>query len=146
MKRMNQFIEIAANKGELDTGMETVRASGGIRELSNEVAYTDPTSGAKTNLVHLEATHATQFTPADEVEKNSLFTDYYTNKNTGKVSGAIDNGNRTQDDGSIVHVFRLQTPVHGKYSYVSEEALTNKYTKLEKKDGRAKWQEQIKAE
>lgn len=139
-RRMDQFIEVAASKGLLDVGMQTFRASGGIKELGSEVIFTDPVSGAKTNLVELEASHKTQFVPAE------TFTLFTKSNKTGKVFGVHDLGNRTDKDGTVTHTFRLSSHVAGKYRYIKESEYRDLYAPIDKKAAKAVWEQQIEGE
>ena len=145
MSRMDRLVEIAAQNGTLDTGMETYRADAGITELSRDVVYRDPTSGAPTNLVHLEAKHKTLTVPAAAIE-DGPFTKYVKNNRTGKVFAAADLGQRTQEDGSIKHQFKLSTHVLGRYLYAPADEVKRLYTDIDKKEGRKAWDAQIAAE
>lgn len=143
IKRMERLIEIAASQGELDTGMETIRAAGGIREVQNEQIYTDPNSSAKVNLVTLEATHKTELIPFGE----GLDTGRYVRSiKTGKVWAARDIGTRTRGDGSVEHEFRLSNHKADSYKYVDVESFGKNYQDIDKKTARQVWDEQMEAE
>lgn len=143
IQRMERLVELAAQNGTLDTGMETIRAAGGIREVASEQIFQDPNSAAKVQLVTLEATHKTELVPFGSSINHQRFVK---NTRTGRVWAARDMGNRTKDDGAVVHEYRLSGVRADRYQYVDAEALAKNYTDLDKKEARKGWEEQTDAE
>ena len=62
MLRMEEKVEMAVERGEFDAGLQTIRALKS-RVVADDLAYTDPRSGAETRLVELELTQPTTIYP-----------------------------------------------------------------------------------
>lgn len=145
-KRMERAVDIATQAGDLDTGMETYRADGGIRLLEESELYRDPQTKATVMLGKYEAKHSVSLYPSEVIEKRSGFQRYLKNNKSGKVWAMLDTGTRTKESGEVVTVAHLQSPAVGRSHYVELDSLAGHYTPLTKPEGRGAWEEQMTQE
>lgn len=101
---MEEKVDVAIQRGELDTGMQTIRAKES-RVVSDDVAYTDPRTGAETRLVELELTHPTVIHSFPADEKGA---EYLVNNKSGRVWVKLPRGQTTLKDGAVVDKFSLR--------------------------------------
>lgn len=103
MLRMEEKVEMAVERGEFDAGLQTIRALES-RVVADDLAYTDPRSGAETRLVELELTQPTTIYPFP----NSLQkAEYVVNVKSGKVYAKTLVGKSTTKEGAVVDRFRF---------------------------------------
>ena len=107
IERMEEKIEVAAQRGELDAGMQTIKALS-AKIISDDVAYTDPRTGAETRLVQLELTQPTPMYAFPIEANESRPIEWVRNAKSGRVWAKILNGQQTLKDGSVVDRFRLR--------------------------------------
>lgn len=143
ISRMERAVEYAEQQGTLDTGMETYRADGGIKLTSESILDEDQTTGAKVNLSSFDAKHSVSFYPAKEVEKLRGFKGYLKSQKTEKIWAQLDSATQTKENGEVVSMTKLQSPITGKYQYV-EGDVTRLYSTLDKEAGRKAWEAQLK--
>jgi hypothetical protein len=107
IERMEEKIDTAAQRGELDTGMQTIRALE-TKVVSEEVVYTDDRTGASTSYVQLELTQPTTIYPfpEDKGSKAAPIT-WLVNNRSGRVWARVKTGNMTTKQGAIVDRFRM---------------------------------------
>lgn len=108
ISRMEEQIEIAAQRGELDTGMQTIKAlSAEIKR--DELVYTDARTKAETRYVQLELTHPTRFHPFPEgqMAREGKNAEWVVNIKSGRVWGKILSGTTTKRNGSLVDRYRM---------------------------------------
>lgn len=103
MLRMEEKVEMAVERGEFDAGLQTIRALES-RVVSDDLAYTDPRSGAETRLVELELT---QPTTIYAFPHSLLKAEYVVNVKSGKVYAKTLVGKSTTKEGAIVDRFRV---------------------------------------
>ena len=103
MLRMEEKVEMAVERGEFDAGLQTIRALES-RIVADDLAYTDPRSGAETRLVELELTQpATIYPFPDSLQK----AEYVVNEKSGKVYAKSMVGKTTTKEGAIVDRYRF---------------------------------------
>ena len=104
LERIDEKIEVAKQRGEFDSGMQTLRAIES-KIVSDEVAYVDERSGAETRLVKLELTNATTILDFPTPHKD---TQYARNKKSGRVYAVRSIGNMTiKETGAVVKRVRM---------------------------------------
>jgi hypothetical protein len=85
VQRMEEKVDVAEQRGELDAGMQTIKALES-RVVSDDVVYTDEKTGAETRFIELELTHPTIIYNFPEQEKN---VEWLVNVRSGKVWGKV---------------------------------------------------------
>ncbi|MEW6385894.1 MAG: strawberry notch-like NTP hydrolase domain-containing protein [Thermodesulfobacteriota bacterium] len=70
-ERLERAAEVAARRGTLDIGMETLRPDPGgrIEKISEQTVYTDPRTGAETKYVEVDEINPTKIREFEEAEK-----------------------------------------------------------------------------
>ena len=145
IERMEQKIETAIERGELDTGMETIRALSS-RVVDEETIYTDARTGAETKLVELELEHPTRYYDFPDAK---LYGDrpieWVVNRRSGKVWGRVKAGtNSTDAKGNVVERYRLFSTSGNKVKNASEPDMTPNgfeatYSKIDEAKARELW-------
>jgi hypothetical protein len=107
IERMEEKIDVAAQRGELDAGMQTIKALSAA-VTSDDVAYTDPRTGADTRLVELELTQPTHFYDFPIEANESRPIEWVQNIKSGRVWAKILSGQVTTRSGAIVDRFRMR--------------------------------------
>lgn len=103
MLRMEEKVEMAVERGEFDAGLQTIRALES-RVVADDLAYTDPRSGAETRLVELELTQPTTIYPFPHSLQKA---EYVVNVKSGKVYAKTLVGKSTTKEGAVVDRFRF---------------------------------------
>lgn len=103
MLRMEEKVEMAVERGEFDAGLQTIRALES-RVVADDLAYTDPRSGAETRLVELELTQPTTIYPFPHSLQKA---EYVVNVKSGKVYAKTMVGKSTTKEGAVVDRFRF---------------------------------------
>lgn len=143
--RMRRAIELAASKGELDTGMETLDAAG-VTFSKEETVYIHPESQSKTKLLDFEVTHNISFVPFEEAQKFQKLVGFVVGKKSGKVFAEVRPGTTSTDKAGEVHTdITLRSTVHWKSVYTIKEKVDKNYEPVDTAIARAKWREQIKS-
>jgi polyhydroxyalkanoate synthesis regulator phasin/cation transport regulator ChaB len=146
IQRMEAAIEMAAQRGQLDTGMQTIRALES-RVLRDEKVYTDPRTGAETRYVELELTMPnTMYQPPVERElaDGESKTRWAVNKKSGKVFAITPSGSTTKKDGSVVRNFRLQG-TNGSQYRDDTEISKDQFRQIERAEGVELWAKENEA-
>lgn len=104
--RMEEHVELARQSGDLDTGMQTLRALE-TKVLTEEVAYVDERTGAETKYVELELTHPTRYIPFPEAKSTGEKIDWVVNVKSGRVWGRVRTGNTTKKSGEVVERYKM---------------------------------------
>lgn len=142
INRMDQKIQVAVERGEFDAGMQTIRALE-TRVLADNVAYTDPKTGAETRLVELELKHATTMFPFPEARKAKR--EFMVNKRSGRVYVREVAGNETDKLGNILQRFRLHgtsgIQFKNENEFASKDGVAT-YSTITEEEARAKWAEE----
>jgi hypothetical protein len=106
ISRMEEKIDVAIQRGELDAGLETVKAIS-TKVVSEDVAYVDPKSGAETKLIDLELKLANTMYPFPQEKTQGAAIEWFTNKKSGRVWGAVISGSTTLKSGAVVDRYRM---------------------------------------
>lgn len=161
--RMEEIVHNAIQKGTYDQGVETLKALK-VHKLRDDVAYTDPRSGAETHFVELELTLSTEFHEWTDVQQRADlakgdFAGYFRNNKTGKVFALINRGTRTSADGKLLHR-AVQIHVSGSARYIDNanditdprrrenqqlkvgEKVVNHYEELTQAEAQAAWEKE----
>ena len=103
--RLEAGVERARAAGELDLGMEDIRAES-IALVKSETVYTEPQSGACTQAVHLDATYPVRHTafPTTNIDG------YVRNRRSGFVWAARRLPAITDRSGTLVNQYKLIGP------------------------------------
>lgn len=104
--RMEDLVEIAAERGELDTGMQTIKALE-ARISHEEVAHVDERTGAETSYVQLELTHPTRIYPFPGDASTGAKFDWVLNAKSGRVWGKQVAGTVTNKDNKVLTRYRM---------------------------------------
>ena len=104
--RMEEKIDVAIQRGELDGGMETIKALS-TKVVSDEVIYTDPKSGADTRLIQLEMLMPnTRYSLPNAITQGGKI-EWVTNAKSGRVWAKVLSGTTTLKSGAVVDRFRM---------------------------------------
>lgn len=145
--RMEEAVELAAKRGLLDTGMQTIRALE-TKVLSEEVVYVDERTGAETTLVDLEATQATRFyeppDPVREGGKDGKGFRWMVNVKSGRVWGVARSGTTTKRDGSTERRYRMMG-TNGMSVRTESEFKPGSYKEISQEDALAMWAKENEA-
>jgi hypothetical protein len=139
--RMEQTIEEANQRGELDTGMQTIRALE-TRVVSEDTIYTDERTGADTNLVEIEATHPTRMYDFPEIRNTEKDAGYVVNVRSGRVWKKARSGTVTLKNGQVVERYWLDGT--GGSASRTEEDFKDKagWRTLTEPEARAMWEKE----
>lgn len=144
IQRMEEKVEIAIARGELDAGMETIKAL--EARITNEaVAYTDARTGAETRLVDLALTQATFLRDFPLTTKGES---WVVNAKSGKVWRKTSSGTKTTKSGDVVDRFAmLGTGGYGSKVAGDFEAKVGAppYREISRKEAAALWQAELDA-
>lgn len=139
--RMEEAVELAAKRGLLDTGMQTIRALE-TKVLSEEVVYVDERTGAETMLVDLEATQATRFyDPPDPVREGGKGFRWMVNVKSGRVWGVARSGMTTKRDGTTERRYRMMG-TNGMSVRTESEFKPGAYKEISQEDALALWEKE----
>ncbi len=106
MSRMEQQIEMAAERGELDAGMQTIKAIAS-EVVQDEVIFTDPRTKAQTNFIELKLTVPNKFYDFPK-SRNYPDPEWMVNKTSGRVYLRVTSGDETLPSGEIVPRYQLR--------------------------------------
>ena len=98
ISRMEEKIDVAAQRGELDTGMQTIRSIE-TNILNEEVIYTDPRTGAETSYIELDAKQPNRFYTFPSEKTQGAKIRWAMNKKSGRVWAIVKSGTITKRDG-----------------------------------------------
>lgn len=146
IERMEQKVDIAAQRGELDSGMATIRALE-TTVVGDEVVYTDPRTGAETRYVELELTQPTTIYNFPIQANESKPIEWVVNIKSGKVGAKIASGTITKKDGSVVANYRIRTTGGTRYKTEDEADSGDlpsfaRYRKVEESVARTLWEQE----
>lgn len=134
--RMEEIIEEASQRGELDTGMQTIRALTS-KITHEETIYTDERTGAETSYVELELTHPTGIHQFPEEKAQGAKIEWVVNTTSGRVWGKVRSGNQTLKNGAVVERYRMLGT--GGMSFRHAEELKAGYRTITEDQAREKW-------
>lgn len=130
--RLSEQVEIAMARGELDQGVETVRADH-IEKISDNVVYTHE-SGAETRHVKVNISRKSKPTKWSEIRRKSSRTIefYVRSKRTGKVMAVSSTGTYEVDTrtGSQLSKARAISPLGVSYGHIEKLKNTDHYERL----------------
>lgn len=137
MDRLDEQVETAAQRGDLDTGMQTVRALE-TRVAAEDVFHVDERTGADTRLIELELTlpQIIHEFPGDIKVYDGRIA-WVKNDHSGRVWAKIRAGNETTKDGAILPRFRMLGT--GGVQFKNEREVGN-YSEINADDARATWE------
>ena len=122
-ERLEARMEMARQRGELDTGMETIRALS-AKVVQRETLHTDAKSGAKTEYQQVELTQKTQLLALDYLMRTGQKGDgFVRNKRSGQVWVNVGNRNATNRAGKVVPKAILRN-IRGNFSDVDSWELS----------------------
>ena len=104
--RMEQQIEMAVERGELDAGMQTIKAIAS-EVVQDEVIFTDPRTKAQTNFIELKLTVPNKFYDFPK-SRNYPDPEWMVNKTSGRVYLRVTSGDETLPSGEIVPRYQLR--------------------------------------
>ncbi len=144
-KRLDQNIRAAMERGDLDIGLETLKAKK-ISKVSEQVVHTDK-SGAQTKYVELDVTRDAHLMDFAGTKGKNSEGGYYRNVKSGQVWAA--SGKRSKTDsktGTVVEFHQLRGPSRTVHD-VSLEGLENpeRYVKLTPEDAQELWNKEYEA-
>ncbi len=144
---MDEKVQVAIKTGEIDAGVETIRALE-TKIQREELAYTDPKSGAETKYVELELTHATKIYPFQSLAERSKSyfaskrkSDYVVNVKSGRVYLRTATGMQTQHkDGRLLDRFSMEG-TGGHATRTSDDfAKKENWKEVKEAEARALWE------
>lgn len=145
--RLQEQVEIAQSRGELDQGIETVRADR-ITKESDTVVHTHE-SGAETRHVKVTVARKSNPTQWKDVGRKSFkpVEFYVRSQKTGKVMAVAPTGTSEVDTktGSILSKARVISPTGVTYGYVERLKNENFYDQLNNTEAEAAWGEAVDA-
>ncbi len=141
ISRMEEIIEQAAERGELDTGMQTIRALES-RVTHEEIVFTEERTGAETSYVELELTHPTRMHSFPEEKAQGAKIEWIVNAQSGRVWGRVRSGNQTLKNGAVVERYRMLGT--GGMAFRTEEDFRNKaaWKTITEDEARLKWDQE----
>ncbi len=133
----------AEQNGTLDKGLENVRADK-IDIIDDKVVRTDEATGATTNYVQAKTYTKTKvlsdFNALPDLRQG--YQGIYRTKE-GNTVAVYRVGDKTQPDGSVKKMYRLQTPQEGKYGTWNEDSLAKNAEKLSMKEAETAWADAV---
>lgn len=138
-----QLYDEAEQKGTLDKGLENVKADK-IEIIDDKIVRTDETTGATTNYVQAKTYTKTEilsdFNALPDMRQG--YQGIYRTKE-GNTVAVYRVGDKTQPDGSVKKMYRLQTPQEGKYGTWNEDSLAKNAEKLSNKEAESAWADAV---
>jgi hypothetical protein len=138
-----ELYDEAEQKGTLDKGLENVKADK-IEIIDDKVVRTDETTGATTNYVQAKTYTKTKilsdFNALPDMRQG--YQGIYRTKE-GNTVAVYRVGDKTQPDGSVKKMYRLQTPQEGKYGTWNEDSLAKNAEKLSNKEAESAWADAV---
>jgi tRNA G10 N-methylase Trm11 len=141
--RMEEQVELAAQRGTLDVGMQTIRALES-KILQEETIYTDERTGAETKYVELELKHATRFFPFPTEKSQGSKIEWLTNAKSGRVWARVRSGDATLRSGAVVPRYRM-LGTGGMQIRTEEDFEGGNYDAIDQDEARALWDKETAA-
>lgn len=144
-ERLDTVIEARAQAGQLDAGLETVKADR-ITKEEDRVVHAVEESGAETRYVKVKL--ADEFKPIafkDVASSKSRPVKMWVKSERGKVYGAMEASSLTDGSGRIVDQFRIINPVSGARIIAQQNIIgyNSKWTTIDAKEAQDFWQKEI---
>ena len=138
--RMDQAIQAAAERGELDTGLQTIKATS-AKVVREETIYLDRDTNAETKYTHVEA---------DVPRKRMRFADierrvegFVVNKRSGQIWGYAPSRSSTDREGRVSQVRTLVGPSTEQRVPAEEINDTEKFGKVRGAEAKGLWQQAL---
>lgn len=141
--RMQDMIEAAEAKGELDTGMQDYRADSVVK-TDEQIIAEHPTTKAETKILSFKTEHRINYHDFDALAQRPKFDGWYLSENNGKVYAAYSGYQQTDKKGHVGEQLKLMEADASKVRFVPRSTLHNVYRKLEPKDARTRWEQALK--
>ncbi len=105
--RMEEKVDLAASRGELDAGLETIKALE-TRVMNEDVVYIDPRTKAETRLVDLELLQSNEFYQFPNAKRQGGAAEWVVNNTSGRVWLKVLSGTHTNaKTGEVQERFRM---------------------------------------
>jgi hypothetical protein len=133
---MEEKVEVAIQRGELDTGMQTIKALSATVK-NDQVVWTDPRSGAETRYVQLELTQPTKIFsfPTEENERRKV--EYFVNAASKRVWARIPSGQATLKTGAVVPRYAMRGT--GGTRFLNEPDFKAGWNKVTREEAEKLW-------
>lgn len=137
-ERFNKILDAARDRGELNSGMETVRARS-VDVISKQVVFQDKSSAAKTEYVQLDV-ERDRYVIDFQSSKQFAHTGYYRNVRSGRVWAVGKMVTRTEKSGRMVDSYPSRNP-NDTREHLEPEALNDpaRYEKLSQAASKGAW-------
>ena len=153
----SDIVETAKAKGLLDLGLEKITADR-IVKVSDQLVYSDPDTGARTNVVELECFDKARILSFDECQRGTYltrsqtgysqqsgdFVSWVQNTASGRVYGLFKSTHDTTDEGAVVPMFRQTSPSGSMRETVSTFSGKN-WLRLEPAQAAEAWAAEVAA-
>jgi hypothetical protein len=139
-KRIDANVRRAMESGNLDVGMETMRAKN-IKKASEQVVHTDEQTGAESKYVELAVSKDAKILEFDKIPKTRKAGGHYKNNKSGKVWAAGKLNTKTDPrTGSLITYATLIGPSYNTNN-VLKDVLEDKerYTKISDQVAKKLW-------
>jgi hypothetical protein len=143
--RLDANVRSALERGDLDVGLETLKAKG-IKKVSEKPVYVDK-SGAKTNYVELDVTQDARLLSFDEARISYSGWGFYQNIKSGQIWGASASRSKTNPNtGAIMSYHQLRGP-GGTFHNVELDKLIDpeRYINLTREQAEDLWDRELAA-
>lgn len=143
--RMEEKVEVAISRGELDTGLETIKAIE-AKVVNDEVIYTDPRTKAETRLVELDLTQANTFYPFPNI-RFQLGGEWMVNEHSGRVWLKVPSGTHTDTrTGAVTPKYRMMgtggTALRNESDFATKPGHKPPYRPIDEVEAKALWEKE----
>jgi hypothetical protein len=148
-ERVEKATEVAARRGTLDVGMETLRPEPGgrIEKANEQLVYTEPRTGAETKYVEIDEINPTKIRDFGAAEiiggQEPVF---YQNVRSGRIwVRERKSWNETQTNGAVTRNWTLYGPLFRSWQDVPDDAFADKskWKEVPKKEAKKLWEAEI---
>ncbi|WP_372393847.1 strawberry notch-like NTP hydrolase domain-containing protein (plasmid) [Azospirillum sp. HJ39] len=143
--RLEQAVELAADAGTLNVGMETVIADSIEMVSPPRVVYREPRTGAETTYTELKVWRRNNGVDFDALlEKHDDILQFINNKQNGRIYAQRPAHNRTDADGKVIGQYRLVGPFGTHYiDAPSIDGVISHYRMVDEEKAKSLWQAEI---
>lgn len=137
--RMDENIKKAMEEGELDVGLETLKAKN-IEKASEQIVHTDK-SGAQTKFVELDVTQEARKLPFENLKDSQKTEGFYQNVKSGRIYAAGSRNTRTDaNTGKLIDYHRMYSSKANVHNVtISDLNDPKKYNKLTDTQAKKLW-------
>lgn len=121
-ERLEKNVELAIATGELDIGMENLKADA-VSIVEEKPVYTQPETGAVTSYVQLEVKHKNKLVSFTDAANMVKFRGFYRNRKSGRIWAVRDYGSRTDEYGLVTGEVKLVGPEKGREQVMPDYRL-----------------------